>query len=58
VKIGCQNGNNGTSMNHSSAELRIAHGMAAMASEAGLRLAVHFPSTPKKTSAQEKSAHW
>jgi hypothetical protein len=43
--------------NHSSAEVRTAHGTAAKASQAGCRLAVHFPSTPKKTSAQEKSAH-
>ena len=57
-EIGCQNGNSGTRMIHSSAEVRNAHGTAAMASEAGLRLAVHFPNTPKKTSAQEKSAHW
>ena len=54
MKIACQNGNNGTRMNHSSAEVRIAHGTAAMASKTGLRLAVHFPSTPKNTSAQEK----
>src|ERR1700709_492986 len=58
VKIGCQNGNSGPSTNHSSEEVRMAQGKAATASHAGPRQAVHFPSTPKKTSAQDKSAHW
>src|SRR5215213_4571599 len=58
VKIGCQNGNKGTRTNHSSAEVSIAHGIATTASQAGCRSAVHFPSTPKNTSAQEMSAHW
>ena len=58
VKIGCQNGNKGTSTNHSSDEVRMAQGTAATASQAGPRVAVHLPKTPKKTSAQEKSAHW
>jgi hypothetical protein len=58
VNIGCQNGNNGTRMNHSRAEVTIAHGTATMASETAPSLAVHLPSTPKNTSAQLISAHW
>jgi hypothetical protein len=45
-------------MNHSNAEVRIAHGTAAKASEAGQSLAVDLPSTPKNTNAQEISADW
>src|SRR3978361_1184734 len=57
VKIDCQNGNNGTRINHSRADVRIAHGAAARASEAGLSFADHLPSNPKKTKAQAISAH-
>jgi hypothetical protein len=57
-KIGCQKGTNGTRTNHSTADVRIAHGTAAAASEAGLSRAVHLPRTPKNTNAQEISAHW
>src|ERR1700712_4434664 len=41
VKIGCQNGNNGTSTNHSIAEVRMAQGRATHANVTGGKRAVH-----------------
>jgi len=50
---GLPKGNNGTRINPWSAEVRIAHGTAAIASEAGLRGWRSISPVHKKTSAQE-----
>src|ERR1700712_87521 len=56
--MGCQNGTSGTSSSHSLKDVKTDHGRAISRIVRGVRPAVQRPKSPKKTTAQEKSAHW